>query len=831
MYKSKLIVILLVLVLLQLSVCSKQKKEQEQELQISPQEDLQLGEEQEQLPEEIQVEEETPDTFQIEEISYLPSQVLKIKKINMPETEGKLSPPIEINYINWDGSWTPKREELPAAIFWNFFDSSQVKHFNPEEVNALVDYGFFVEKVPVKKNLWVDDMVDLYDELFISPEDIPTFKEKTRTDFSIVPVFISTDLLLHVYHLLFDHALQDIEQKKFLPLVVALNSKLYTLSKQYYETAIDSLIKKAALMNEVYFAVAAKLLTTKVFVAKEKLWWLGEVLQAGDVLNDAQIEKLKRSHYVKYGGKNAFERYVAIYQRKPLKGEVVPEDVKNLVEAEHSLIMNAKGFSSSPLFGPDVEEDYSQYRPRGHYTMSENLKSYFRVMMWFGRMPFSVDDKRATMQAILITHALQNPEVENYWSALMNSIDFLIGEQEDLSVHDYRQILQDVYGTNPSLEEIADSLKLDLFRQKAKNLTKKRIAKAVLSAKMPEKAFRFMGQRFIPDAEIFSKLTTPRVGTEYRPRLMPKPIEVMAVLGSSLADRKLNKDKLDIPFYVDSLDALKTHYQRLPEREWQRTTYWCWLNTLRPLLQEKDHRYPFFMRNINWCKKSLLTALSSWGELKHDTILYSVQAYSELGEEPEIPPKPPQPKGYVEPDLEFFNRLIYMVEKTFRTLEAANLISDEYRQKMAEYLAKINSLRQIVRKELLNEEISDTEYDLISHLSQDFRWLVRKGIEVLSYNDEPSKKMAVVADVHTDARNKKVLTVGIGTPQRIYVAVKDRSGGARITVGYIFSYYEFPQPMDKRMTDEEWRALVYGGVDILDKEPDWIGELRRYNKN
>jgi hypothetical protein len=47
-----------------------------------------------------------------------------------------------------------------------------------------------------------------------------------------------------------------------------------------------------------------------------------------------------------------------------------------------------------------------------------------------------------------------------------------------------------------------------------------------------------------------------------------------------------------------------------------------------------------------------------------------------------------------------------------------------------------------------------------------------------------------------------------------------------VTVGYIFSYYEFSQPMDERMTDEEWQRLVYGGFDLSDKEPRWVNDLR-----
>jgi hypothetical protein len=308
----------------------------------------------------------------------------------------------------------------------------------------------------------------------------------------------------------------------------------------------------------------------------------------------------------------------------------------------------------------------------------------------------------------------------------------------------------------------------------------------------------------------------------------------MAVLGSAFAETLLEDDKATISGYAGSLQALKSSYQEIATSQWQRNTYWCWLNTLRPLLGGKDHHFPFFMRGLSWRKKSLLTSLSSWAELKHDTILYTVQSYAELGEggeeeEPKPPPSPPQPKGYVEPDLEFFNRLIYMVEKTFRTLEAAKLLSDEYRQKMAEYLANANALRAIVRKELLNESLSYGEYDFMTQLANDLKLVAAPAIGSGSaIQDERSNRMAVVADVHTDAWNEQVLEVGVGTPQRIYVAVKDMSGGVRVAVGYIFSYYEFSQPMDNRMTDEEWQNLVYGygGRELSEKEPSWVKDLR-----
>lgn len=88
--------------------------------------------------------------------------------------------------------------------------------------------------------------------------------------------------------------------------------------------------------------------------------------------------------------------------------------------------------------------------------------------------------------------------------------------------------------------------------------------------------------------------------------------------------------------------------------------------------------------------------------------------------------------------------------------------------------------------------------------------------------------MALIADVHTDYLAGRALEVGVGIPQRIYVAVKDKSGGSRICVGYVYSYYEFDQPMDQRLNDDEWKTNFYPTKErsVDEKEPQWIKELR-----
>ncbi len=64
--------------------------------------------------------------------------------------------------------------------------------------------------------------------------------------------------------------------------------------------------------------------------------------------------------------------------------------------------------------------------PRGHYTQSEQLKRYFNVMMWYGRMAFFLkgcngdealisgrDANLSTIQAALISAELSDVNVNN----------------------------------------------------------------------------------------------------------------------------------------------------------------------------------------------------------------------------------------------------------------------------------------------------------------------------------------------------------------------------------------------------------------------------------
>lgn len=59
-----------------------------------------------------------------------------------------------------------------------------------------------------------------------------------------------------------------------------------------------------------------------------------------------------------------------------------------MVAKEIENIENAQGVKKSDIFGIDV--DYTQYTVRGHYTRAEELKKYFKTMMWLGQSGFQM---------------------------------------------------------------------------------------------------------------------------------------------------------------------------------------------------------------------------------------------------------------------------------------------------------------------------------------------------------------------------------------------------------------------------------------------------------
>ena len=236
------------------------------------------------------------------------------------------------------------------------------------------------------------------------------------------------------------------------------------------------------------------------------------------------------------------------------------------------------------------------------------------------------------------------------WAGIYEPTTFLVGKTDDLDFYDYQHIALKIYGKIPPIKELDDEFRLRRFMSEARKLRKPKILSTLMTDTEDEKegvekiplGFRFMGQRFIPDSYVFQNLVYPKI-TLYlghsKPftlvisengliRGFPRGLDLMAVLGSEYAEEILKKEgDTDYKNYNDQLFKLKKEFN-LKKEELSDNLFYSWLYCLLPLLSSSQSNIPPFMTNRAWTAKKLYTALGSWAELRHDTILYAKQSYT-----------------------------------------------------------------------------------------------------------------------------------------------------------------------------------------------------------
>ncbi len=586
--------------------------------------------------------------------------------------------------------------------------------------------------------------------------------------------FITTDAILQLYHIFFDFTLRNLETEKLLPILKTLSGEMVTVSKKLYQETDNPKIKEAARRNIEYFSVPYYFVTGKL---------------------------------------PALEPSIA---------DVVKKEIKKC-EA-HSARAN------SLIFNPDNDKkiehdvDYSQFVPRGHYTRNEELKSYFMGMLWFGLNYFLATQDLDLIQSLLITHELYenkagNERLIDLWQKIYEPTVFYVGLSDDLSPENYKAIMDQVLGENPKLEDITDPAQLKKIRTIVRDLWEKTSRIRTALVKIPgEPQFRFMGQRYIPDSEMLQRLS------KWPERPFPKGLDITAVLGSQLAKKILleqYKEGAKWPEYPARLDKLIQEFSALKPTDWQKNLYYSWVWCLKALIElNQEYKYPFFMQNDAWQLKSLSTTLASWAELRHDVILYGKQSGAEAGDGEEWFPDPP--KGYVEPNVVFYQRLAEMLSFTREGLRKRDLLTERIDEKCTEFIELVSFLQTVSEKELAGKPVTNEEYEKIKYFGGTLENLTvsimvdEEYPEWFEIESDVDKNIAVIADVHTS--EDKALEEGVGTAFEIYVVV-EIDGYLRLTRGAVFSYYEFTQPASDRLTDEAWQELLkQGNAPPL---PDW----------
>lgn len=590
--------------------------------------------------------------------------------------------------------------------------------------------------------------------------NLQLFHAYEENDYRQVPNFITTDLYLQAFHMYFSYILKSLEKQHIIPslekLCLHLNWTCIKLADQTEDQSLKDMAEHAA----TFYAIPYYLLTNKTIGVPAK--------------------------------------YEKEYQ----------DEIKRIHAQEDNF--------SEFLSYKDAYFPYSLFKPRGHYTREPRLQAYFKAMMWLQTACFCREQeeqlKRAIFQAAVLCAYKGTGEtpLKELYEHIYTPLTFLMGETDNLSIWDIAQILEK--NNAGHIEDALAPEQIEKVNQALIELAKhKNKIKPKIEISCRDK-INFMPQRYLADNEVIQELVDVNPNSR---RAFPKGLDVFAAFGVGSAETLLNdfyKEPDNWSEYSKELQKLKDKFKAT--KPTQVSVYELWMKSLFTM-QQTDKNNPGFMQTPEWGYKNLNTALASWAELKHDAILYGEQPMAaECGG---VGPPDPIVVGYVEPNLPFWKSMSGILQATRLILEQNDCLTDDLKGKTEQLNDYVNFLIQVTEKELRGEKLTEPEYRTLEYMGSSIEYFTLSvldpdlDLDHWSLVEGPDKSIAVVADIYTrnirGCNKNGILHVATGNANNIYVVV-EIEGNLYLTRGATFSYYEFVQPLDTRLTDEEWQKML-----------------------
>jgi len=659
--------------------------------------------------------------------------------------------------------------------------------------------------------------------------------------YSDMPLFISTDALLHAWHRTYDAMLEEVEETCLYQSVGTMLEGMAAGIPSASAEVGDGALRASVLDADFYLAVARSLLSG-----------LGGPPVPSSLGQDERVAAP-----------------VAAVQSEQLK-------------------------RVDDFMGSERVIDYSQFHVRGHYTNRERLAWYFQCVMWLGRIDMCVSESpRELGVAIVLRHLLDQSGQFAAWAQMEQIVQTFVGWTDSMTAGQLGGVLAGA-GIR-TLADVPDLATIEALQRDIANgtLGVQNIRSDYFASPLGlagctalPRSFTLFGQKFVPDSWAFGQTVYDSILWEGAPvlRRVPGALDVafavlandqvvpdlVAQMQGTFADPHRPhalrwRDGLP---YQHNLAAVRVVMDQQTPEAWESNIFMSWLASLRALsAPTTDARYPAAMRTRAWAMKTLNTQLASWTQLRHDTILYAKQSYTRGVQ-------CLYPKAFVEPRPEFWARLKQMAEGTadriaaldyegayeYWTAEGATEVIPltEVRSRQVAHLRNfarvVGLLEALAAKELRHEGFSRDDQAFVNSLMESGHWVggvwyygpppysVYSGwypglfYRTLYWPETDfhlfygaAAKNTIVADVHTDVPDSyvgdegSVLHQGIGRVNMLMIAVN--LGPERfVCAGPVLSHYEFEVlGAPRRLDDIEWGGApgAWGAGGILSGEIPW----------
>ncbi|MBN2009085.1 DUF3160 domain-containing protein [candidate division KSB1 bacterium] len=682
-------------------------------------------------------------------------------------------------------------------------------YYSKIDNSTSLDQFSYLDSIVLKYNLTNTELDYLKQHQFVVTERLNSscfgqaFHEIYLDD---LPVFITTDAILHALHFSYDQILKQIEitilEPNLIDFLDELNNSFLQLENKY---ANNAQLQVSLADVDLYITIARSLLADK------KL--------AGNLVEASTID--------------------AIW---------------DAIQAEQLVTL--------PLFSDRNRKlDFSQFTVRGHYTQTfydangvkRTLGPYFKTMMWLGRMDFLLtpppenpwelpwereEIRRMNLGAVLLNELVELSGGRALLKENDDIITFMVGESDNLTPDELSSLVKKMRITNA--DQLLEDSTYDAFQHalvESADYGQRILSNFFLMDPFSTEpgvlpvSFRLMGQRFIIDSYIFSNVVFDRIIYEnnkiWRP--MPDPLDAMFALGNNNA-LPLLQQELNQYHYSSQLAALRYLVDSYDSEFWEQSLYNTWLQAIRQLNPQVDNTgYPMFMNTTAWQQQKLNTQLASWAQLRHDNLLYAKQSYTG-GTGCSFP------HSFVEPYPEFYVQIANFAEKAgtyFAQFPSTNWEFDQvksYFDRLTDVTLQLSALAQ---KELTHQPFNEAETEFLK------RMLFVDGgsgappfsgwyAELFYIMEDAAKADFVVADVHTQPTDAagavvgRILHVGVGKVN-LGVFLADAPSDDYHPMAYIgpvMSYHETITENFDRLTDERWTDMVE--QEQLPERPDWV---------
>lgn len=651
--------------------------------------------------------------------------------------------------IVFEGSIGGKKGIYLGEVSDDIFVGSTAKEFTSginveKEVVNLSQFGSFTPDQLAK--------LSKYGFFAVPTDQKQLFYTYEENEYKNIPSFVTADNLLQLMHIIFDTGLRKTEEKSLLP-------KLNQLA----QAAVQEMENRKSLGN------------------------------------DPSYVALKRYFYTLY----------QLANNKPYP-KIASSD-QSAVTAELAKIKSEQ-WAESSIF-PGNKFDYSLFKVRGHYSNSPALGRYFRAMSWIGLITFDTKTLDSRRRIALCAEILTaNKTLRDAYQGIYRITSFYVGESDDPNFFQLADSWRQETKSGLSYASYDDST-MKRVLEKVFAQHKSKISTFYTQAKDKNKENRenvigFMGQRYVADSHLFSKLFAG-LGEHY----LPNGLDLFAAMDNQMASGII-KNETDtfskFPIHDQVLQDAQPIFASIGESP-DAPLFNRWLRLLKVYANTDEKGMPSVLASSYWKRKKLNTSLASWAELKHDTILYGKQTGAECGGGDE----PPKVYGYIEPEVTFYKALrqnLLDMDRDLKKLNAPGVHDLDQILELIDFFILVSDkeLRQTPLSNQENEQIRIIggllEARTCTALDSQARWW-----EITS---ESAKNMAVVADIFSYWGQYQ--TEGVGYADDLYIIIPV-NGQLTLMRGSIFSYYEFLNA--NRMTDSEWYEMLK--TTKLEKRSKW----------